>query len=100
MLINLIGNAVKFTDSGRVDVSVRMEDSLSSPHPKVAFIVSDTGPGLRQTDRAFLCFIYRSLFADILVIVQSMLFQPFSQETRPPRACTADRVSVSPSASG
>lgn len=40
-LINLIGNAIKFTDAGRVDVTVSPEDG-----ERVSVRVSDTGPGL------------------------------------------------------
>jgi signal transduction histidine kinase len=47
ILINLVGNAVKFTDSGRIDVNVGIktsyEDSL-----EVEFAVSDTGIGIDE----------------------------------------------------
>lgn len=41
ILLNLLGNAVKFTESGRVDVTAR-----ESADGAVVFSVSDTGPGI------------------------------------------------------
>jgi signal transduction histidine kinase len=47
IFINLVGNAVKFTDSGRIDVNARIktsyEDSL-----EIEFAVSDTGIGIDE----------------------------------------------------
>ncbi|MET3664818.1 ATP-binding protein [Caulobacter sp. 1776] len=42
ILLNLIGNAVKFTDSGAVIVTARFETRTQ----RLAFEVSDTGPGV------------------------------------------------------
>ena len=50
VLLNLIGNAIKFTDDGGVLVAVRMDGS--GPERRVRFSVSDTGPGLAPGDRA------------------------------------------------
>jgi signal transduction histidine kinase len=46
VLLNLVGNAIKFTDSGevRIDVAAKNGDLLVS--------VSDTGPGIPETERA------------------------------------------------
>lgn len=48
VLLNLIGNAVKFTDVGGVvvDVSVGIEETK----PVIRFCVRDTGPGLQEAD--------------------------------------------------
>jgi signal transduction histidine kinase len=45
VLLNLIGNAVKFTDRGHVGVRVRVLDGL------VRFDVEDTGKGIRTDDQ-------------------------------------------------
>ena len=45
ILVNLVGNAIKFTDAGRVSLTV----STNGNH--VAFAVQDTGIGIRAADR-------------------------------------------------
>ena len=47
ILLNLLGNAVKFTDAGHVS----METFALSPHG-VRFVVADTGPGLNSEQQA------------------------------------------------
>lgn len=61
ILLNVIGNAVKFTAHGSVQVSVkRGEGSESSDLQRIEFWVEDTGKGLTATE-------------------QQRIFQPFSQ---------------------
>ncbi len=49
VLINLVGNAVKFTSAGEVVVAVEvMEESLSPNECRVRFAVRDTGPGIHR----------------------------------------------------
>ena len=49
ILINLVGNAIKFTDSGEVRVELRAPDG-DRPHP--AITVVDTGPGIAEAELA------------------------------------------------
>lgn len=46
VLDNLLGNAVKFTATGRVELVI------SRAGPKTTFLVRDTGPGISKTDQA------------------------------------------------
>ncbi len=56
ILINLIGNAIKFTDKGVVTSTVKSEDINNTPH--LHFVVSDTGVGIDKDrfDRIFKSF--------------------------------------------
>ena len=60
ILINLLGNAVKFTHHGGVRLVVRMTDPLESPNPHIGFEVIDTGVGMTPEQR-------------------TAIFRPFSQ---------------------
>ena len=44
ILINVVGNAMKFTDAGSVHISVTQDAN------QVSFVVTDTGPGMTLTD--------------------------------------------------
>ena len=46
VLVNLIGNAVKFTDEGEVNITVEMDD-FDKNKSMIRFDVSDTGPGIK-----------------------------------------------------
>ncbi|MEO0407848.1 MAG: hybrid sensor histidine kinase/response regulator [Cyanobacteria bacterium P01_A01_bin.135] len=46
LITNLVGNAIKFTDSGRVTVRLR-----SPAQGKIEISVEDTGPGISQADQ-------------------------------------------------
>ncbi len=54
VLVNLLGNAVKFTESGRVTLRVFAdpEQSLEDGHPILVFEVEDTGPGISEAHLA------------------------------------------------
>ncbi|MNK06274.1 Autoinducer 2 sensor kinase/phosphatase LuxQ [compost metagenome] len=54
VLLNLIGNAIKFTDKGSIKVSVHAESS-SETRKKITFAIEDTGIGMtqEQADRLF-----------------------------------------------
>ena len=51
VLINLLGNAIKFTDSGSVTLQIDIL-SLSDSQTKVLFQVIDTGVGIADSDRS------------------------------------------------
>jgi two-component system, sensor histidine kinase and response regulator len=57
ILINLVNNAVKFTDKGEVMLTVAIEEQLAD-RIKLKFIVSDTGIGMtpEQSSRLFQAF--------------------------------------------
>jgi len=50
MLLNLVGNAIKFTETGGVTVNLRLATSENGPRLRLEVV--DTGPGLRAEDQA------------------------------------------------
>ncbi len=48
ILINLVGNAIKFTDQGCIRVVVRLIDSPDGPDSSLSFDVIDTGIGMTE----------------------------------------------------
>ena len=57
ILLNLVGNAIKFTEKGEVVIRVTLEDE-SDTHARLRFAVSDTGTGIPKDrmDRLFKSF--------------------------------------------
>jgi CheY-like chemotaxis protein len=51
VLLNLLGNAVKFTDQGGVTLEIESED-LAGGEVRLRFVVADTGPGIPLQDQA------------------------------------------------
>jgi CheY-like chemotaxis protein len=58
VLLNIVGNAIKFTSHGAVDVQIKLLAETDGP-VKLAFVVKDTGEGVRseQIDRLFTPFM-------------------------------------------
>jgi signal transduction histidine kinase/ActR/RegA family two-component response regulator len=48
VLLNLISNAVKFTERGQVQVTAGLATAPDAPRPLLRFTVEDTGIGMRQ----------------------------------------------------
>ena len=48
ILINLVGNAVKFTDKGEIEINVLWEKEATSSHVTLVIEVQDTGVGIPQ----------------------------------------------------
>ena len=51
VLVNLVGNAIKFTDNGEIHVSVKL-DSLDDHHTVLEFRVDDAGSGIEPEHQA------------------------------------------------
>jgi signal transduction histidine kinase/CheY-like chemotaxis protein len=49
ILVNLVGNAIKFTDKGEVTIRVTLDDE-DAAHATIRCSVSDTGTGILQSD--------------------------------------------------
>ncbi len=48
---NIVGNAIKFTDQGTIDIGVRLLQKVSSADAQVELLVTDTGTGLTPLQR-------------------------------------------------
>jgi signal transduction histidine kinase len=59
LLINLIGNAVKYTDRGRIHIEVKEEDG------KYIFCVEDTGIGISKKDQVSIFDMFKQVDATI-----------------------------------
>ncbi|HTY88128.1 MAG TPA: PAS domain S-box protein [Candidatus Acidoferrum sp.] len=59
VLLNLLGNAIKYTDSGTVKLRARLVSLRGDEKGTVRFEVEDTGPGVSQADaeRIFVPFV-------------------------------------------
>ncbi len=55
VLVNLVGNAIKFTAQGEVEVRITREPGAEGTPQRIAFAVRDTGPGIPadRVDRLF-----------------------------------------------
>jgi two-component system, sensor histidine kinase and response regulator len=53
IIVNLVGNAIKFTEQGEVVLEVRLE-SLSGQEVELHFTVSDTGIGIPESKRSII----------------------------------------------
>lgn len=60
VLINLVGNSLKFTDAGEIQVAVDIDGQLSDAICQLHFKVRDTGPGIPKEK-------------------QELIFEPFTQ---------------------
>jgi len=54
VLCNLIGNAIKYTEKGRIDVTVKKIEEHSNKKIKLEFVVKDTGIGIADDKTALL----------------------------------------------
>jgi signal transduction histidine kinase/CheY-like chemotaxis protein len=60
IVLNLVGNAVKFTDAGEVTLSARLQQAEQPLHVVLKLVISDSGIGIPDT-------------------IQQRIFEPFSQ---------------------
>jgi len=51
ILLNLIGNAIKFTEKGSVIIEVREAETTGENNVRLAFTIKDTGIGILQEDQ-------------------------------------------------
>ena len=63
VLLNLVGNALKFTDAGRVEVLVSLEEPPAAGAVKIRFLVRDTGAGIAEDKQQLIFESFRQLDA-------------------------------------
>jgi signal transduction histidine kinase/DNA-binding NarL/FixJ family response regulator len=51
VLINLVGNAIKYTPRGAVTIRAKVAENQDSESIRLRFEIEDTGPGIRDEDR-------------------------------------------------
>jgi signal transduction histidine kinase/DNA-binding response OmpR family regulator len=61
VLINLIGNAIKYTPSGAVVIRAMVAEKQDSEPIRLRFEIEDTGPGMREEDRERIFFPFEQL---------------------------------------
>ena len=61
VLLNLVGNAIKYTDSGGVKLRAKFTNGEGSQSAQVRFEVEDSGPGISQADRERIFFPFVQL---------------------------------------
>ena len=54
ILLNLCGNAIKFTETGSVSLKVQMQGAPDTTHPRLSFNIIDTGIGITPKQQAAL----------------------------------------------
>ncbi|WP_052507616.1 PAS domain-containing sensor histidine kinase [Desulfonatronovibrio magnus] len=50
VLFNLVGNALKFTDKGKVSLTISQLPQVIKDKKRIMFVVSDTGKGIHEND--------------------------------------------------
>ena len=61
ILMNLVGNAVKFTEKGTITVELSTNESRDNPQQHIRLTVSDTGIGMRDEQQAKLFSRFRQV---------------------------------------